>query len=198
MGVYGKVSEARTQRKNSEKMDRLGSFYARIDQTKYVSSPSKGNFAIVECTVIEPHDDAYKKDEFLCHMRAQDEFGFMNNYMIEYVAAFNNVTEGHKFDEDVDKNDEIWDQKKQELFGAPAMEDGKMVYKTDNPMKGVVAHYKIVPDDQSGRKNKKLDESGQPIVYKEVKLMGLVGPKDLDPEVLAKELPNLHSSYSDV
>jgi hypothetical protein len=196
MGVYGKVSENKEQRKNAEKMDRYGSFYARIDQTKYVLSPSKGNFAIVECTVIEAHDEGYKNGEFLCHMRSQDEFGFMNTYMTEYVAAFNGVAVGHKFDEDVDKNDEIWDQKKQQVFGAPVMEDGKMVYKHDNPMKGVVAHYKIVPDDQAGRKNKKLDAEGNVKVFQKVVFVGLVPPSDIDPEILAKELPNLHSSYA--
>ena len=154
MGVYDKVSNAATQRQNAEHMTKLGSFYARIDQSKYVSSPSKGNFAVIECTVIEPHDDAYKAGAFLQHMRSQDEYGFMNAYMTQYVAIFNGVEVGHKYDEDEAKNDDIWDVKKQEVFGSPTMEEGKTVFKHDNPMKGIVLHYKVVEDDQSGRKKK--------------------------------------------
>ena len=176
-------------------MNRLGSFYARIDQTKYVASADKGSFAVVECTVIEPHDDEYKVGEFLQHMRSQDKYGFMTRYMQEYVAAYKNKQVGYKFDEDETKNDEIWDEYMQEVFGAPAMEDGKMVYKNENVLKGLVAHYKIVEDNQAGRKNKKLDANGDVIIYKEVKLIGFVGPDDLDPAVLEREKDNLHSAY---
>jgi len=197
MGVYGKVSEAGSQRQNAEKMDRYGSFYARIDATKYVASADKGSFAIVECTVIEAHDQAYKNGEFLCHMRAQDKFGFMTRYMQEYVAAFKGVQVGHKYDEDPVKNDDIWDSHMQEVFGAPTIENGSTVFKNNNPMKGVVAHYKIVEDDQRGRKTKKLDGEGNVIIYKEVKLIGLVGPAQISPEILEKELDTLHSSYDD-
>ena len=196
MAVFGKVAKASAGRKNAAKMNKLGSFYARIDNTKYVAS-AKGHFGVVECTVIQPHDEAYKTDDFLCHMQSGGDHGFLEQFMAGYVAAYNGVQVGHQFSENEAENEEIWDQKTQEIFGTPVPENGKFIYKHDNPMKGVVAHWKIVEDDQSYKKEekKKKDADGNVLVYKNVVLVGLVGPEEIDPDVLQKELPNLHAQY---
>jgi hypothetical protein len=199
MGVFGKVAKASAGRKNAGKMDRLGSFYARFENTKYVAG-AKGHFAIAECTVIQPHDEVYKEGDFLCHMQSGGEHGFLEQFMAGYVAAYNNVAVGHKFSENETENEDIWDKKTQEIFGTPVPEDGKFIYKHDNHLKGVVGHWKIVEDRQEGRKEekKKRDADGNVIVYKKVVFVGLVGPDEIDPEVLEKELPNLHFSYQPV
>lgn len=196
MAVFGKVSKVSAGRKNAGKMDKLGSFYARIENSKYVAS-AKGHFGVVECTVIQPHDDAYKADDFLCHMQSGGDHGFLEQFMASYVAAYNGVQVGHKFSENESENDEIWDQKTQEIFGTPVPEGGKFIYKHDNPLKGVVGHWKIVEDDQSYKKEdkKKKDADGNVLVYKNIVFVGLVGPDEIDQDILQKELPNLHSNY---
>ena len=200
--IYGKVSTIGADRKNPNHMNIIGTeVLAYINATKIAKGKST---AIVEFTVIQSISEGYdkngnsvgyKKGDYLMHMQREGYTGQMLKMMRKYTAAAEGVDPNHQFDADEDTNDDLWDAANVRVFGKPELVGGDMLFVNDNVMKGSVGRWKVVADNQTGRKKKNLDDAGNVIIYPELVFCGLVGPDEIDPDVLVAERANIHAQY---
>lgn len=214
MGMFSGVASAGGGYQKATKMDKIGEFRARIDKFKTVQSAS-GTYLITELTILEVISGEYTEGQFVNEMVQVKEHGGMQaSFAAKYTAACIGVSPGHVFAENKSENEAIWEKHCEEAFGTATGFDAakaRATFSCPNPHQGGVLQLKVVADDQSGKSAEKinyrkdaagalvLDEQGnkQPVIYKNVLVLGGVGPDDLGVELCAKYADKLKSFYGD-
>lgn len=193
MGLFDKIAGATQARVNAEVLNEECEIYALLEGTK-VTMGEKGIFAIVESTVMESFSGPYKEGALVCHMqKKQKDFDIMERMVKQYVAINNQVDMSHEMD-----NTALWTKWTEEVFGKQTInEDGGFDFIHDNPMKGLILHYRVTDKTKIAKKAGKNYGVGDKVSFTEVTLLGLVEDKTkLSPTVLAKYADRLHPAYS--